>query len=245
MLKGVRVIEYDTIGSTNAEAKKYARTATLHEPALFIARSQSEGRGRMGRSFFCRDGRGIYMSLLYFTDSPLCDAVLVTTAAAVFAAESIERVTGGKMRIKWVNDIYNERGKVAGILCETVMLGDITAVTVGMGINTGVAEFPEELCGIASSIGEINGEERNEIIEDIVNKLISHAKRLGDRSYMKGYRERFMLDGARVELRSAGESIALGRVLGVTDDGGLIFLPDGDGTPKTIRSGEISLIPLY
>jgi len=181
------------------------------------------------------------MSLLYFTDSALSDAVSVTTAAAVFTAEAIERATGKKMKIKWVNDIYNDYGKVAGILTETVSVGKGTAVIVGIGINTGKGDFPRELDGIASSTGELSDGDRADMIDYIAESLLSHAADPTNREYMSGYRERFMLDGTRVELTKAGEPVARGRVKGVTDDGGLIFLRDGETESEVIHTGEVSV----
>ena len=181
------------------------------------------------------------MSLLYFTDSALSDAVSVTTAAAVCVAEAIESVTGKAMRIKWVNDIYNERGKVAGILAETLSVGNKTAVIVGIGINTGEEDFPKELHGIAASIGEVDEIQRENIVFLIAQSLLQHAQNPTDRGYMNGYRQRFMLDGAEVNLLRADEIIARGRVEGVTDDGGLVFLRDGENKPETIRTGEVTV----
>jgi len=237
----IKTIEYDCIGSTNAEAKAYASNTNSRQPVLFVAREQSAGRGRLGRSFYSRLSGGIYMSLLYFTQSTLSDAVSVTTAAAVFTAEAIERATGRKMKIKWVNDIYNDNGKVAGILTETVKVGNSTAVVVGIGINTGKDDFPQELLGIASSIGEIDEEGRRNIVRAISGALLGHAEDPLDRGYMTGYRERFMLEGMEVDLLRAGEIIARGKVKGVTDDGGLIFLASGESEPEIIHSGEVSI----
>ena len=236
-----KIIEYDCIGSTNAEAKEYATNANSHQPVLFLAREQSAGRGRLGRSFYSRLSGGIYISLLYFTQSALSDAVSVTTAAAVFTAEAIERATGRKMKIKWVNDVYNDNGKVAGILTETVMSGNETAVIVGIGINTGKDDFPKELQGIASSIGDVDEEGRKDIVRAISCALLDHAKDPLNREYMIGYRERFMLEGKEVDLLRAGEIVARGKVQGVTDDGGLIFLPLGESEPEIIHTGEVSV----
>lgn len=237
MLDGIRVIEYECIGSTNAEAKEYAARATSFEPTVFVAREQSAGRGRLGRSFLSRRGRGIYMSLLYFTKSELSDAVSVTTRAAVVVARSIEMITGEPMRIKWVNDIYNSRGKVAGILAESLSVGDKRAVIVGVGINIGEDDFPPELASIASSIGQVSEEQRRKMIELVACGLLD----VTSDDYMCEYRKRFMLCGERVELFSAGESLGCGTVLGVSDDGGLIFLRDGKTDAEIIRTGEVSV----
>jgi len=233
---------FDVIDSTNSEAK---RTALSHgsqcsfEPTLLIAKAQTLGRGRMGRRFVSDLG-GIYMSLVYVTENPLSDAVSITTAAAAVVAEAIESVVGAPMKIKWVNDIYNDRGKVAGILAETVSVGECTAVIVGIGINSGASDFPEEIQSIASSIGELDGKE-GLLIAKIADGLLSCAQNPRDRSYMTAYRERFMLAGKTVDLIIGGERMGSGRVVGVDDNGGLLLLPDGQNETVTIQSGEVSV----
>ena len=230
--------------STNSCAKRAVEQAANGEmftPQLFVAEEQSAGRGRMGRSFSSRLGSGIYMSLLYFTDKPLSGAVSVTTATAAIVAEEIERATDSPMKIKWVNDIYNEKGKVCGILVESLPVSsDVFGVIVGIGINIGEENFPEELQGIAASIGDICGKEE-QLVARIAHRLLEHAKSPENRSYMVEYRKRFMLLGERVNLLSCGEIVDEGVVAGVDDDGGLLFIPDGKDQAEVIRSGEISV----
>ena len=238
--EGVEVRTYELIDSTNAEAKRYASVATKSHPVLFLAGEQSAGRGRMGRSFLSRAESGIYMSFLYFTDQPLADAVSVTTATASVTASAVERITGKKLRIKWVNDLYNERGKVCGILAETQSTERGLAVVVGIGINLGEDDFPEELRHIASSIGDVGGREA-ELVAVIADGLLAHAKDPTNREYMKEYRARFMLTGMHVDLLSGGERVGSGIVQGVEDDGGLLYLPDGEHEPISVHSGEVTV----
>ena len=227
----------ESIDSTNSYAKRYAAEACDRTPSLFVALEQSAGRGRVGRSFISRRDRGIYMTLLYFADD-ISDTVRVTTSAAVAVALSIEEITGKKMKIKWVNDIFDEYGKVSGILVEGVPCEIGYAVVIGVGINVGEGEFPEELIGIASSIGEI-GSDRGRLISQIADRLLDIAKNPADTSYMEDYRARFMLRGKQVELIGVDGGARLGRVLGVEDDGGLII--EGDGGREVIRSGSVSV----
>ena len=237
-------VMFDVIDSTNTEAKRRASALAAKTdltPVLILAREQTAGRGRVGREFLSRADSGIYMSLMYFTDRALEDAVSVTTAAAAIVAEELERAVGRPMRIKWVNDIYNEGGKVSGILVETLNLSpSCRAIIVGIGINTGEREFPEELRGIASSVGDLDGNEET-LIARIAERLLSHAYAPEDRAYMTEYRKRFMLMGEKVNLLVCGEVTNEGRVMGVDDDGGLLFLPDGKSEILTVRSGEISV----
>ena len=231
------------VDSTNSEAKRMAVSLAEEgrfDPVLITANEQSAGRGRMGRSFLSRADRGIYMSLLYFTDKALPSVVSVTTATAAIVAEEIERFSGNPMRIKWVNDIYNDRGKVSGILVETLRVGERIAVVVGIGINIGEDDFPEELRGIASAIGEIGGKEEM-LISGIAKRLLDHAASPESKEYMAAYRKRFMLEGESVDLFRGGEPMGSGRVVGVDDDGGLLFIPDGESEMISVHSGEVSI----
>ena len=240
--ENVTVKLYESIDSTNAEAKRYALANETGDPCpvLFVAKEQSAGRGRMGRFFLSRAESGIYMSLLYYTDAMLSDAVSVTTAAAAITAETIEELSGERMRIKWVNDLYNDSGKVCGILTETLAVGERRAIVVGIGINVGQVDFPDTLRKIASSVALLVGREC-ELIARVVDGLLRHAADPCDRSYMAIYRERFMLTGARVDLLQNGERIGRGLVLGVDDDGGLLFLPDGQQESVVVHTGEVSI----
>ena len=241
--ENLRIEIFDEIDSTNAEARRQAEKGES-TPALLIAKAQSAGRGRMGRSFLSRANSGIFMSLLYFTEKPLSDAVSVTTAAAVIVAEEIEATSRKEMLIKWVNDVYNKDGKVCGILAETlpVSVGDKNyfAMIVGIGINVGEIDFPEELRGIASSIGEV-GDGDNVIVANIVKRLVAHSLSPDLSGYIESYRKRSMLQGKRVVLLQNGEAKGYGTVKGIDDDGGLILLPDGEEATVTVRSGEVSV----
>jgi BirA family biotin operon repressor/biotin-[acetyl-CoA-carboxylase] ligase len=233
------VMVFDSVDSTNSEAKRRAEES-IKSPVLLVAREQRAGRGRMGRSFLSRRGRGIFMSLLYYTHKPICDAVSITTAAAAIVASEIESASGTSTKIKWVNDIYNDRGKVCGILTETLPLEGGLAVIVGIGINLGEDDFPEELRGIASAIGDI-GEREDVLIAKIADGLLEHAREPEKRDYMAEYRKRFMLGGENVDLLQNGEKIGSGMVVGVDDDGGLIYIPHGKTESVTLRSGEVSV----
>jgi BirA family biotin operon repressor/biotin-[acetyl-CoA-carboxylase] ligase len=242
-LVGVTVKSFDEIDSTNTEAKRCAAQLRCGQPTLFIARRQSAGRGRMGRDFISRADCGIYMSLLYFCEDELRDVISVTTFAAYAVATSIERSTKKQMRIKWVNDVYDGRGKVSGILVETIKADARLGVVVGIGINVGDVDFPDEISTVASSIGEVDTHKAADIIVDAVTKLLEYSKDHTDRSFMNEYRSRLMMVGEQVTLTADGEQVMSGTMLGVDDDGGLLIATSESETsaPVTVRRGEVSL----
>ena len=101
-------------------------------------------------------------------------------------------------------------------------------------------DFPDELKGIAATVGNIEGRE-NELITYIIERLIDQSRKPQCRKYMNGYRKRFMLAGQFVTLYKGGEAVGEGTVRGVPDDGGLVFLRDGEEEEEIIHSGEVTV----
>ena len=131
--------------STNRQLKELAESGAP-EGTVVIAEAQSNGRGRLGRSFFSSQGSGIYMSILLRPEIELQNAVRLTSMTAVAVAEAIERVCEIPARIKWVNDIFLNKKKVCGILVEAgidAVEQKLNYAVVGIGINVGKMEFPE------------------------------------------------------------------------------------------------------
>ena len=132
---------YPVIDSTNDEAKRLIKSGTT-PPFLVAANEQTHGRGRQGKSFYSPADTGIYMSLvLSFSDGESISKITVIASVAV--CKAIEKLTGLKPEIKWVNDVYLNGKKICGILCESVIGGtDLTPVIIGVGLNLSTTDFP-------------------------------------------------------------------------------------------------------
>ncbi len=240
--RGIAPVCFSEVDSTNSAARRYAAEGGA-APALFVADTQSAGRGRMGRTFFSPAETGIYMTLLFdVTDDAPTSAVAMTSAAAVAVACAAERLTGAECAIKWVNDVYVSGRKACGILAEAFAFGDRRYACVGVGINLATADFPEELRGIAGSLcKEPSQRQRYELTVAVAAELfdIYGRVRKGDRSYMAEYRRRSMVLGKMVTFTRNGISDG-GLAVSINDDGGLVVEKD-DGTSTVLSSGEITL----
>ena len=235
-LAGIKIYYHKSLGSTNTEAKNIAHKSGT--PFAVIAKKQTAGRGRMGRSFYSK-GHGLYMSFAYRTKS-LCEAVSLTTATAAIVTGALESCCDGEFKIKWVNDIYQNDKKVCGILAESLPIGEgETAVVIGIGINIGRCRFPRELQDIAGSVKLKSSPEA--LVSAILLGLLAVIENPDDKSYMQLYRDRSMLMEMTVTAISA-EGEIVGKVEGFDDDGGLLLNVDG----KIIRifSGEVTLRPV-
>lgn len=236
----VDVICLESIDSTNNEAKRLLADGT-RERTIIIANRQTGGRGRNGKSFASPADTGLYMSLIAFPNTRLCDTVYLTTKTAVAVAEAIEQVTGKAVGIKWVNDIYYGGKKAGGILTEAVSVspaGVVESVVIGIGLNLHTAEFPDEIADIATSLN-VDWGQAAALAATIADLVFAAVDNLSDTGYLDEYRKRSIVIGKEL-LYSENGAWHTATALGIDETGGLI-IEKPDGTRETLRSGEISV----
>ncbi|MGN0135531.1 biotin--[acetyl-CoA-carboxylase] ligase [Anaerotignum sp.] len=233
------------VGSTNTLLREKANAGAA-EGCTVIANAQTEGRGRMGRSFYSPTDTGIYMSLLLrpaaFTP---VQAMGLTTMAAVAACEAIEEVSGKQAQIKWVNDIYMDGKKVSGILTEAALgleNGSLEYVVLGIGINVYPPKegFPQEISQIAGAIfPERQNDGKNHLAAAFLNHFMEYYEGKKSADYVEKYRERSMVVGKEIYVRSPdGEKKAM--ALDV-DQACYLLVRYEDGSIERLSSGEISI----
>jgi BirA family biotin operon repressor/biotin-[acetyl-CoA-carboxylase] ligase len=228
------VLYYDVIDSTNLEAKRLIKSGAKL-PLIITADTQTAGKGRMGRQFYSPDKTGLYMSFVYEPETDFQDSVTVTSAAAVAVVRAIEELTDLNPKIKWVNDIYVDDKKVAGILTEAVT-GERTSIIVGIGVNITTDEFPDEIKDTATSLKQ--SVDKTVLLECIVKHLIELINGLPQRTFLAEYKEKSMVIGKEVYFIKNGVKKE-GMAVDINQDGGLIVqTPDGC---ETLNTGEITL----
>ena len=118
---------------------------------MVVAGAQTAGRGRRGRTWFSPPDSGLYVSVVLAPSratDPSRAMRLLTLAVGIALADAVESSAGLCVDLKWPNDLYVARRKLAGILAEAS--GD--AVVVGYGINVTATSFPPELRDRATSL---------------------------------------------------------------------------------------------
>ena len=97
----MKIHHYEITSSTNAEAKKMILDGVRE--GVVLAKRQTAGRGRLGRSFFSENG--IFMSMIVSPEKIPFDPGFLTSAVAAATFRAITE-KGFPVGIKWVNDIY-------------------------------------------------------------------------------------------------------------------------------------------
>jgi len=242
-LKGIfRIRTLAESSSTNDDVKAAARMGEP-EGLVIIADRQTAGRGRMRRAFFSPDGSGLYMSVLLRPDASPAGSVLITAAAAVAVAESVEQVSGRPARIKWVNDIFLDGKKVCGILTEGAVGADGRLQYAALGIGVNIAPppdgFPEGLRDIACAVFECGAPEgsRARLAAEILARF-HRFRALTERAFLPAYRERSLVLGKPVLVSLGGEDFPA-RAVSIDDDCRLIVETERGLLP--LCAGEISI----
>lgn len=242
---------YDTIDSTNTEAKRLASLGAPHGTVL-VAGNQTGGRGRMGRSFSSPEGMGVYLSVILRPGCAPNALMHLTCAAAVAGCNAVNAVSNICPDIKWTNDLVYEKKKLGGILTELSVdakSGCVEYAVVGMGINCcqQQSDFPQELQSIATSLREITGRPFStvhlaaaltEALYDMDLSLFS-----GKKALMDLYRSRCITLGQEIMVLR-GDEIYYGTALDLDENGGLI-VRFSNGKTETVASGEVSIRGMY
>jgi BirA family biotin operon repressor/biotin-[acetyl-CoA-carboxylase] ligase len=133
---GVRLLAYDEIDSTNAEALRLKRQGE-RGPLWITAQRQSAGRGRRGRKWISVPGN-LHASLLLSDPSPAEHWPQLSFVAALAVHDAVVGVAPEVrplMQLKWPNDLLLSAAKFAGILIEGEAGEEAGAVAIGIGVN--------------------------------------------------------------------------------------------------------------
>ncbi|HLA95384.1 MAG TPA: biotin--[acetyl-CoA-carboxylase] ligase [Pyrinomonadaceae bacterium] len=241
----INLLTFDTIDSTNTEAVKQARLGA-DEGLCVVARQQTAGRGRHGRTWVSEKDAGLYFSIVL---RPKFDAKylpLITLTTGVAVHDTLEEL-GIKSDIKWVNDLLVNEKKICGILAETTDTNDGIAVIVGIGINLKSTNFPPEIADIATSIQEsLPSALAGGDLISALTKYLSYfygilTSESGPAEIIDEWRRRSTyFSGKQVRVVSGNETVS-----GVTDgleENGALRLRKANGNVTIIQAGDVEKV---
>jgi BirA family transcriptional regulator, biotin operon repressor / biotin---[acetyl-CoA-carboxylase] ligase len=223
-------VHYRRTDSTNERARELALAGAPHG-TLVTADEQTAGRGRQGRTWAAPPGAAVLMSLLLRELDERSAALPLAAAVAV-----CEALAPLRCEIKWPNDVWLDRRKLAGILVEGRPQEGWAVLGIGLNVSTDVAELPAELRDSATSLWIAGGDERGR--DEVLAALLSALeRRLGQEpaEVLPAWRERDALLGERIRWQ-AGEGTAAG-----IDDTGALLVDTDDGR-VALDAGEVHLL---
>ncbi|MBO3698543.1 biotin--[acetyl-CoA-carboxylase] ligase [Roseivirga sp. E12] len=130
--------------STNDIALEMARNSDITEGTVIITDDQTEGRGQRGNSWHASPGKNITLSLLLkpkFLEASKQYPLNMAISLAVLKTVN-DQLADNEASIKWPNDIYVGRRKIAGMLIENgLSRKTLDYSVIGIGLNVNQSDF--------------------------------------------------------------------------------------------------------
>ena len=238
----ITLLNFDSLDSTNTEALNQARLGA-DEGLCIVARQQTAGRGRHGRTWISGKDAGLYFSIVLRPRLDTRYLPLVTLMAGVAVHETLAELDL-KPDIKWVNDILVDGKKISGILAETTDTPNGLAVVVGIGINLRWDATAPDLDGNATSIQAAAGRDVPvaQLSQQLTSRLAQWYEVLtgadGPANIVDAWRQRSSyFSGKRVRVVLENETL-LGVTDGLEPEGALRIRRD-DGSIAIIHAGDV------
>lgn len=129
--------------STNDELKLLINSGNLPEGAVVYTQFQSKGRGQMQNTWESEFGSNLLLSIYLKPQFLLAEEqIWLNLLVSLALRDTVEALCKEPTFIKWPNDIFIQKKKVAGILIENVLQGNrIRMAIIGIGLNLNQESF--------------------------------------------------------------------------------------------------------
>ena len=237
----------ESVDSTNNWARREAEKGAP-EGSVYLADTQTAGKGSRGRSWGSPEGTSISMSLILRPQIELSRISMLTLVMGLGAAEGIREMAGMEIGIKWPNDVVCRGRKLCGILTE--MGPDGHYVIPGIGINVNMDHFPQDLTEKATSVLLETGRrgDRDRIAAGVLvafGKYYDRFLETGDLTgLMKRYQTILANRGKKVRVLNQTDPYN-GTALGIDRYGELLVKRDDTGKTEKVFAGEVSVRGIY
>lgn len=210
------------------------------EGTVIIADEQTEGRGRLGRTWIAPPASNLLISIILYPK--LAQLSQLNMVAALSVSQAVEKVTELSSSIKWPNDILIRGKKVSGILIENILEGrEVKASIVGIGIN--VNFFPDlDITPTPTSLsGECGKELSREMVLQCFLEEFEHLYKLLDTGQIvyEKWLARVETLGKTIRVKW-NDRIEVGCAESIEPDGTLIMRCP-DGSIRRVVAGEVTL----
>ena len=248
MTRFSQLVHLDVVDSTNRYAVEAARAGAL-EGLVVVAEEQSDGRGRLGRTWVAPRGEAMLVSILFRPTLGVRDLHLIPTIVALAALDAIESTSGSSVALKWPNDLVAGDRKLGGVLAEAVEgAAGSRALVVGAGVNLSVSESFARLVADSADpeaapvtgVAELaeHTVDRDALLASLLDGVevrYGALEKSADRT-MAEYRERCVTIGREVRaITATGEQ--RGRAVGIGEDGSLEV--ESDGSVLRIQAADV------
>ena len=240
------IVRFDSLDSTNLEAMRQAK-AGAPEGLCIVAREQTNGRGRLDRSWQSPKDAGLYFSMILRPRLEMSSWPLVTLMAALAVSDALMKACGLRPDIKWPNDLCVNDRKLCGILAETVETEFGQAAIVGIGINLKANSLPATVSDLATSVESVTRQqpESERVLAELIKAIgerydLLQTPRGGEHTIREWCANSSYAIGRQVRVVLGNDSFE-GTTRGLESDGALRVETAG-GKMKLVRAGDVTAL---
>lgn len=207
---------------------------------------QTDGRGRLGRTWHSGLGTALTFSLLWRFSCGLNALSGLSLAVGVAQVRALNRLGAHGVQLKWPNDLLTMQGKLGGVLIEAQgdMLGP-SAVVIGIGLNCSLpGELVRQIDQPASALDEVCAAmpARNQLLAAVLQELAVVLRQFaqgGFAPFRSEWEQYHCYQNSPIKLRLPDGQTISGIARGVSDNGEL-QLETTQGL-RSFGSGEVGV----
>jgi BirA family biotin operon repressor/biotin-[acetyl-CoA-carboxylase] ligase len=242
---GSLIQRFEELDSTNTYAANLLLENRPPEGTVVVSAHQSKGRGQASNIWESESGKNLTFSLILYPEflEPALQFELskaVSLGIADYLAQHTDEVS-----IKWPNDIYVGKNKIAGILMEYALKGNqLSSCIIGVGLNVNQSRFYSNAPNPVS-LSQITGKtyDLEEKLENLLLFLDSRYRQLkaGDfNSIDQDYINLLYQKDIWALYESNGRKFE-GKILGV-DEYGLLIIQTREGEMRKFDYKEVAFL---
>jgi BirA family transcriptional regulator, biotin operon repressor / biotin---[acetyl-CoA-carboxylase] ligase len=230
------VRHFDSIGSTNDEARRLAEAGAPHGTAVH-ADEQTSGRGRLARTWYSPPGN-LYISVILRLGVPVQRMSELGFVAALAVADTVAALLPKRIRqtLKWPNDVLVEEAKIAGILLE--MEGEAAILGIGLNILEAPAAARYQTTTVVAKGGIASVDSARDILLQRLGAFLTLWESDGFAAIRAAWLERSYPLGAAIKVNTSGATQE-GHFAGL-DETGALLLQTPSGIER-ILAGDTSI----
>lgn len=229
---GKEIYDFDHLPSTNDYALDLISKSSPSEGSLVITDYQTLGRGQIGSVWSSDAGQNLLFSIVLYPDFLKPEQQFNLTIVVSLALVDVLTDLGVEgVSIKWPNDIYIGKKKVAGILIQNALQGKaLTSSVVGVGLNVNQCDWPDHLPN-PTSIAAVLGKaiDLTKLLQQYCQQLEQGYTMLRS-GFLSGLKRRYLqaLLGYQTTMPYTLDGRAItGRIEGVGEEGHLLLSYEG------------------
>ncbi len=236
-----RLCRWDGWGWQAGDRHMIPPPVNVRPGSLAVARRQSGGRGRQGRSWFTAGGLAMSWTI---APVPSRQASRLAVWTGLMAAAAVGELTGRPVRLKWPNDLWLDDRKLGGMILDLVQKGPERLLVAGLGVNVGdwPVAMPGEVRAMAASLPEGPETTPAALAAAVLGRCDGELARFLDQGWAP-YRPLFdeldLLRDRSVVLAAPSGTVS-GTARGI-DDTGALLLDTPSGDLEAVLAGDVHL----